>query len=243
MARDAALLEHAARTHESVFSIYSWDCPTLSFGRNQRAIGKYDRTRLSAEGVAVVRRPTGGRAILHNREITYSVAAPVVESESLRGAYDRINEMLLSGLGRLGVAASIAADGAAALPPGASPCFETPSEGEIVAGGRKLVGSAQWREPLAFLQHGSILVDDDQSGISAFAAAGAEDAAVTPPAPATLRDLLGRAPSPDEVALAMFEAVREGEGSEGSPMLEDEVRAGALSRLGEFLDDNWTWRR
>lgn len=243
MARDAALLDHAARTHESVFSIYSWDCPTLSFGRNQRAKGKYDAMRLSAEGVDVVRRPTGGRAILHDREITYSVAAPVVESESLREAYERINEILLSGLGRLGVAASIAEAGAPALPPGAIPCFETPSEGEIVADGRKLVGSAQWREPLAFLQHGSILVDDDQTRIPDFAAAGADNAAVSPPVPATLRELLGRAPSSDEMASVMFEAVREVEATEGAPMSEDEVRDGALSRLAEFLDHNWTWRR
>jgi lipoate-protein ligase A len=243
MARDAALLDHAARTQESVFSIYSWGKPTLSFGRNQRAKGMYDRTRLSAGGVDVVRRPTGGRAILHNREITYSVAAPVIEAESLRKSYDRVNEMLLNGLGRLGVAASIAPDGGAALPPGAIPCFETPSQGEIVAGGRKLVGSAQWREPRAFLQHGSILVDDDQTAIASFAAAGADDAAVTTPSPATLRDLLGRAPSSDEMASVMFEAVREVEGTVGSPMPEEEIRGDALSRLGEFLDESWTWRR
>jgi lipoyl(octanoyl) transferase len=244
MARDAVLLDRAARTGESVFSIYSWRHPTLSFGRNQRARGSYDLQRLSERGIDVVRRPTGGRAILHHREITYSITAPVSALESLRDAYRRINAILLDGLERLGVNAVIASAGESrSLTPSSVPCFERPSEGEITAGGRKLVGSAQWREASAFLQHGSILVDDDQTELASFAAAGADEAGREPPAPATLRELLGRAPASGELAEAMFAAVRRIEAVEGSEISEDEIRADTLRRIPAFLDESWTWRR
>jgi lipoate-protein ligase A len=242
MARDAALLTRAARTGESVFSVYSWERPTLSFGRNQRARGQYHRARIDEREMDVVRRPTGGRAILHHREITYSVTAPLTESESLRGAYERINLILLDGLLRLGVKASIATGGKA-MKPGPIPCFELPSDGEITAAGRKLVGSAQWRGESAFLQHGSILVDDDQTSLASLASDDAEGPVVAPPAPATLRALLGRAPEPEELAAAMFDSVRERENVEGAALQEDEIRAAALDIVPDYLDDAWTWRR
>ncbi len=239
MARDAALLARAAATGESVFSIYSWERPTLSFGRNQRAVGQYHRGRIEERRMDVVRRPTGGRAILHHREITYSVAAPLREAESLRDAYERINRILIRGLATMGVDASIAV-GTRTPSPGASPCFESPADGEIMAGGRKLVGSAQWRGESAFLQHGSILVDDDQTVLAELAA---DDGATAPPAPATLRALLGRAPDASMVAAAMFDAVREGEKMDGVMLEESEIRPAALDRLPEFLSEEWTWRR
>ena len=241
MARDSALLARAAATGESVFSIYSWEKPTLSFGRNQRTLGHYRRERIRDGKLDVVRRPTGGRAILHYREITYSVTAPIRESESLRGAYERINQILLVGLSRLGIDASISRGGNA-LNPGPSPCFELPSDGEVMAEGRKLVGSAQWRGEAAFLQHGSILVDDDQSSLASLGADDSE-AANVPPAPATLRGLIGRAPESSELAAVMFEAVAELEQTTGTPLEESEIRAAALEMMPGFLDDNWTWRR
>jgi lipoate-protein ligase A len=242
MARDAALLARSSNTGESVLSIYSWERPTLSFGRNQRALGQYDVARISERGMDVVRRPTGGRAILHHREITYSVTAPIRGTESLRMAYERINLVLIDGLRRLGVDAEISRGGRA-MKPGSNPCFEAPADGEIVSGGRKLVGSAQWRGEAAYLQHGSILVDDDQSDLSTLAAGGISEAAVTPPRPATLLALLGRAPDSGEVAAAMFDALREKEQSEGAGLGEDEIREAALDLVPDYLDDEWTWRR
>lgn len=242
MARDAALLARAAETGESVFSVYTWERPTLSFGRNQRTLGHYNRGAINDRKMDVVRRPTGGRAILHDREITYSVTAPVRENESLRESYEQINLILVEGLRRIGVSAEISRGGNA-LPPSAIPCFEVPSEGEIVAGGRKLVGSAQWREEAAFLQHGSILIDDDQSSLASLAADPRSDAAMVPPAPATLRSLLGRAPRSEDLASALFGAVSDLEGCEGVILDESEVRPSALAMIPEYLDDSWTWRR
>ncbi len=243
MARDTALQVRAAKTLETVFSVYTWTRPTLSFGRHQPAMGRYDVERIHAAGLDVVRRPTGGRAILHNREVTYSVTAPLEGAEPLRKAYSRINRILLDGLARLGIVAGLATTSERAPVPSIRPCFETPGEGELVAEGGKLVGSAQWRDGGALLQHGSILVEDDQSSLPSFAA-GAVNGSRRPMAqPATLAALLGRAPDAAEVASAMFDAVRSLEDAEAIELNEDEIRAEALQHLPRFLDEDWTWRR
>jgi lipoate-protein ligase A len=242
MARDSALQARAARTGETVFSIYSWSKPTLSFGRNQPARGQYDLRRIRESGIDIVRRPTGGRAILHHREVTYSVTAPVDQAGSLKETYSRINRILQHGLSSLGVFAELASPSERARAPSVRPCFEIPAEGELVAGGGKLVGSAQWRENGALLQHGSILVADDQSSLPDYSASAAA-LSESIPAPATLEALLGRAPGPDEVAIAMFEAVRALEDPDAAELAEDEIRGEALERVPHFLDEDWTWRR
>ena len=83
MAMDEALMAHASRTGQWVLRVYSWSAPTLSFGRNQVALNAYDRSRLAERGIDVVRRPTGGRAILHDREVTYSVVGPALDAGDL----------------------------------------------------------------------------------------------------------------------------------------------------------------
>jgi lipoate-protein ligase A len=242
MARDSALQARAARTGETVFAVYSWSRPTLSFGRNQPALGLYDLEKLRAADIDIVRRPTGGRAILHHREVTYSVTAPVHDAGSLRETYTRINRILQLGLSRLGVFVEVAATPHRAPTPSVRPCFEIPGEGELIVDGAKLVGSAQWRENGALLQHGSILVADDQSSLPEFSASAGERGEYIP-APATLNALLGRAPDAEEVAIAMFGAVRELEDPQATELAEDDVRGEALQGVPHFLDEDWTWRR
>ena len=240
MARDVALQTRAAETGETVFSIYSWSRPTLSFGRNQPAIGSYNLEKIRAEGIDIVRRPTGGRAILHHREVTYSVTAPI-EGDTLQKAYARINRILQHGLRSLGVMVEAAAGSHRAEVPSIRPCFEIPAKGELVAEGAKLVGSAQWREDGALLQHGSILVDDDQSSLVDLSIAPIRTGPWSPPA--SLHSLLGRTPDTAEVACAMREAVRSLEDDGVMELNEDEVRAATLERVPQFLDEAWTWRR
>jgi lipoate-protein ligase A len=235
MGLDEALMLRAGRVDEAVLRIYSWSSPTLSLGRNQLARDKYDIEEARARGIDFVRRPTGGRAVLHHREVTYSVTAPVSRLGSLRESYVAINRLLIHGLRRLGVDASEADPHGAAPRPGVSPCFMVPTKGEIVAGGRKLVGSAQVREGDAMLQHGSVLVDDDQ----ALASALLLTPMVAPPPPATLHELLGRVPTFDEVADALSSALPGAELLEVDPLVErDAHRAGERYRGAE-----WTWRR
>jgi lipoate-protein ligase A len=241
MARDVALMHRARETGESVFSVYGWTRPTLSFGRNQQAIGCYDLERMRALGIDTVRRPTGGRALLHHREVTYSVSAPIVSGVTLRESYERINRILLTGLRNLGVGVFVAERDGRAPSPDNSPCFAVPSPGELVSNGRKLVGSAQWRQSGALLQHGSILIENDQSLIPLVSIATNGDSMM--PQPATLADALGRAPSSDEIANALADAVRQTEDRHASPMDESEIRELTLAELPSFENELWTWRR
>ena len=235
MALDEALLLRADRLDEAVLRLYSWSSPTLSLGRNQIARDKYDIEGARARGIDFVRRPTGGRAVLHHREVTYSVTAPVSRLGSLRESYRAINRLLIHGLRLLGVDASEADPDGTAPRPGVSPCFMVPTKGEIVAGGRKLVGSAQVREGGALLQHGSVLVDDDQ----ALASALLLTPMAAPPPPATLHELLGRTPTFDEVAKALSAALPEVERLQMDTDLERDAR-----RASErYRDAGWTWRR
>jgi lipoate-protein ligase A len=240
MALDEALMERARATRETVLRVYEWAAPALSLGRNQTARGWYSPAAAADAGVAVVRRLTGGRAVLHAREITYSVTAPVVAGEPLRTSYARINAVLVTALRRLGVAADVAPRLGPATPPDAAPCFEAPAPGELMVRGRKLVGSAQWRDAGALLQHGSVLVDDDQPRLAELALA---PVAATPPA-ATLRAELGDAPPAATLFDALGEAVRELEDRTAATLAADAaVVARADALRARYLDAGWTWRR
>src|SRR5687768_1288817 len=240
MARDVALMERARHSGEMVFSVYEWKRPTLSFGRNQKALGSYSPTELEKRGIDVVRRPTGGRALLHHREVTYSVTAAIEENESLRESYARINRILLQGLLRMGVAVRESVRDSPSLRPGDTPCFAAPAEGELVTRDGKLVGSAQVRENGALLQHGSILIEDDQTLIAELL--GATTGEILPTSAATLSSVLGRSPPVAEVADNLFTAVRELECATASPLPESEV-SGAVSRhIERFESEWWTWR-
>ena len=258
MALDHALMHRAVRTGEAVLRIYTWQKPTLSFGRHEIARGVYDRAAISAAGLAVVRRPTGGRAVLHDDEITYSVTAPLPSDHRAalpggarraraRGLYAAINHLLLQGLARLGVAAQLASGDATARPRslGAGPCFDTASDGELVVAGRKLVGSAQWREEGAVLQHGSMLIADHRSRLASLSP-GSASAAQTPAA--ALRDLLHRVPAPADVAAAFTAVLDEALAAAGAPAARlmssgPETAAMTVELRGRYEDEAWTWRR
>jgi lipoyl(octanoyl) transferase len=239
MALDEALMRRAARAGEAVFRVYSWSVPTLSLGRNQRARDCYDERAGQAMGVRFVRRPTGGRALLHHREVTYSATLPLADADEARASYDFINTVLLGGLSRLGVNARRATD-TKALPPGLRPCFDVPAEHEIALNGRKLVGSAQWRHAGALLQHGSILVRDDQSIITRLLREPADGSTSA----ATLADALGRDPSVSEVAEPILESLEEAtQCSVGSFVVDSDIEADAARLRGAYEDAAWTWRR
>ncbi len=143
---------------------YAWTPPCISLGRHQ-PLREVDLDRCRAAGVDVVRRPTGGRAILHVDEVTYSVAGPEDEPR-LRGAvldcYLRLSEGLTCGLKRLGLSVYKADAHARAGPDVSAACFEVPSAYEILTtAGQKIVGSAQVRRRGWVLQHGAIPLKGD----------------------------------------------------------------------------------
>lgn len=169
MALDEALAEGVADGGAPVLRFYRWSPACLSLGRNQPARGLYDLEALRAAGIDVVRRPTGGRAVLHDHELTYSVAVRAGVLGTPRQSYAAINRALVAGLRRLGVRATLQPRGEGrAPPPSTVPCFREPVEGEVVVAGRKLVGSAQRRIGQTLLQHGSLLLSGDQSRTASF---------------------------------------------------------------------------
>jgi lipoate-protein ligase A len=230
MAIDQELLEEADRSGAAFLRLYRWDPPCLSFGRNEPAAARYDREALERRGLAVVRRPTGGRAVWHEHEVTYAVAAPIAAFGSLRDSYRTIHNRLALALRSLGVEATLAAR-PTAEPPNrlTGPCFASPVGGEVLVNGRKVIGSAQVRRGAALLQHGSILLDGSQEIVSAVSrqptAVGGE---------ITLREVLGRPVTFEEVADAVVA-----------------VWGNALTALDRprppstalFSDPSWTWRR
>jgi lipoate-protein ligase A len=163
MAVDEVLLDGvAAGAAPPTLRFYQWSPPCLSLGYFQ-PFDVVDVNGCRALGVEVVRRPTGGRAILHDRELTYSVTLPASALGPDGGvlpSYYRLSLALQDGLRRLGVPAMLAPESAASGPPVHGPvCFDRPSAHEILLEGRKLVGSAQMRRCGALLQHGSILIE------------------------------------------------------------------------------------
>lgn len=160
MAIDQAMAESAAdgRT-PSTLRFYRWQPPAVSLGRHQ-FLSDIDQEAARDHGFDVVRRTTGGRAILHTDELTYSVAAAESEARVSGGvmeSYLRLSNALVRGLQQIGVANVEKAAGTVRAGPDVSAaCFEVPSAYEIVVDGRKLMGSAQSRRAGHVLQHGSL---------------------------------------------------------------------------------------
>jgi len=167
MAVDEAIMKSVADgDSKPTLRLYAWHPLCLSIGYGQR-IREADLERISTNGWGIVRRPTGGKAILHGNELTYSVSLPkdhdlaqgdVVES------YRRISEALMKALQFLGLSpqSEKQAKGNSGLGP---VCFEVPSHYEITSNGKKLIGSAQVRRRDGILQHGTLPLHGDISQI------------------------------------------------------------------------------
>ena len=157
MAVDEALMEFAGVPGAMpVIRFYNFDPPALSVGRFQKTDSIFDFQALKRDGISFVRRPSGGQAVLHDHELTYSVAAGkhLFGRLSKRELYRFIVPILIAGLGRLGVAGRAADGGNGNTNPD---CFAATGEYEIKSNrGRKLIGSAQMVSRSAVLQHGSI---------------------------------------------------------------------------------------
>jgi lipoate-protein ligase A len=230
MAIDAGLLALAERTGRAFLRLYRFDPPCLSFGRNEPVTG-YDRSAITRLGVDVVRRPTGGRAVWHEHELTYAVAAPIAAFGSLRLGYWAIQGWLAAALRTLGAEAALALQGprpAAHARSGA--CFAAPVGGEVLVDGRKLVGSAQARRGRALLQHGSVLLAGSQD--LARLASGERGARGSD---TTLATVCGRPVSFEETAAALVEAW-------DARLVSPVAALPHWSPVG-FRDPAWTWRR
>ncbi|MFD1426555.1 lipoate-protein ligase A [Kroppenstedtia sanguinis] len=170
MAIDEAILTSVSKGESPpTLRFYGWDPATLSIGYFQRVEKEVNREQLHAKGLGLVRRPTGGRAVLHDQEVTYSV---ILEEDypgmptSVTASYRVLSTGLLEGFRELGLQAEMVpleteAEKAQYASMGSAACFDSPSNYELVVEGKKVAGSAQTRQRGVIMQHGSILLDLD----------------------------------------------------------------------------------
>ncbi len=163
MAVDEYLFESLAGAGETVVRFYRWARPTVSLGYSQSVDRAVDLELCRQQGIEVVRRMTGGKLVLHDKEITYSLSSSEASafSTTLASSYRLISKALILGLEKMGLAAALAGPPPESYRRGVMPCFSFPARDEIEIDGRKIVGSAQKRIGVRFLQHGSIPLEAD----------------------------------------------------------------------------------
>ena len=245
MAIDEALLVgRQAGASPPTVRCYAWAPPTISLGYGQRLDGRIATGAAEAMGIGLVRRATGGSAILHegpDLEITYSVTAAAGDFDGaadLLHTYRWIGEGLLAGLRALGAPVEmvpVQPSDPAAMP---AFCFSRTGSFELEVDGRKLVGSAQRRQGAAFLQHGAIMLGAVPGRLRRVFPGDRDPLADM----TTLEAVLGRRPSFDEAAAALAEGFRDAHGItlEAGGLSEEEVAlAGTLERE-KYAADSWT---
>lgn len=252
MAVDQAISECvAAGDVPPTLRFYTWEPPCLSLGQAQ-PYADLDPDRLAARGWDVVRRLTGGRAILHADELTYSVAVPLDDPRVTGGvveSYRRLSRGLMQGIEHLGavVAAEKAAQGTRGFK--GPVCFEVPSDYEIMVEGRKLIGSAQTRREGIVMQHGALPLDGNLTRIvdalvfddnidREVARARVVERAIT------LEEALDHRPSFEQVVAALtagFASALNLSFEVGQLTAEEFIRADIL-RAERYASDGWTFR-
>ena len=239
---------------EAVLRVYRWSGPTVSFGRNEPARDHYDPAAGRDAGIEFVRRPTGGRAVLHDRELTYAVVLPLITEVGLRGTYRLINRGLVEALRSLGVPAVMAEGRGLPASLDSEPCFDEPAPGEVTVEGRKLVGSAQARLDGAILQHGSLLIGPGQERLSALGSRSTDFRALGHrrqperggplKPPVCLEEVLGQAPPWYDLVDAViwgFSGVAGGDWHRGELTAAERVRS--MELVERYSSKEWTWRR
>jgi lipoate-protein ligase A len=185
MRRDTALLDAADAdpAFAAVLRLFRFAPPGITLGASQDPARELDLERCAADGIAWATRPTGGRAIFHEHEWTYSLAARIEDPAwggSRAASFERVAKLLVDSLRRLGLAATGVPSSDArferprAAGGPAAPCFATATRHEIALGGRKLVGSAQRRRARALLQQGSVLLGTGHARLADYLAIAPE---------------------------------------------------------------------
>lgn len=241
---EALLLGRLGGSTPPTLRFFAWRPPTVSLGYGQRLDGRIDLEAAAALGVGVVRRPTGGSAILHegpDLELTYSVVGRAGDFEGagdLLSTYRWIGAALAAGLRHLGAPVEmvpVQPSDPAAMP---AFCFARTGSYELEVAGRKLVGSAQRRQGAGFLQHGSVMLGAEPERLRRVFPAEADPLGGM----TTLERVLGRRPTFEETARALARGFAEVHGLELVPAglsAEEQALAGTLARE-KYASEAWT---
>jgi len=164
MAVDEFLFRSLDDRTRTYLRFYQWERPTASLGYTQNTAKVVDLEFCRRNGIDVVRRITGGKLVLHHREITYAVVSSDADtfSGTLAGSYKLISRALMRGLELMGLSPTSADKAPLFYAKSDLPCFSHPAQDEIEISGKKLIGSAQKRVGTGFLQHGSVPLGHDE---------------------------------------------------------------------------------
>jgi lipoate-protein ligase A len=269
MGLDEALLEAVIAGAQPAIRFYTWLPATLSLGTNQ-PFGEMDPAECARRGFSVVRRITGGRAVLHQHELTYSVIAPENDPRVSGGvveSYRKISAVLVDALNALGAPVTMApanrdlradliAERSAALASSEgvesahAVCFDAASDYELLANGKKLVGSAQARRGGVILQHGSILLDIDWEAwayVFAYRTPEGRERALQklPSRMTSLGEVMGKSVIAEQVEAALAEAFAAKFGLDLKPSEPLPSEWGEAERLAaeKYGNDAWTMRK
>jgi len=238
MAVDEAVLNLFPKLQMPTLRFYSWARPTLSIGHFQSA-KEVNPQECKLRGYEFVRRPTGGRAVLHDDELTYSVVCPIeILSESVAKSHEMLSEALALGLKQLGLQAELTKTRRRGSTPA---CFDAPSWAELTINRKKVIGSAQMRNKHAILQHGSIPLRIDPKKLRAVLRANSDIKQKA----AGLYELAGRAFSVD----ALQEAIKKGFEQrfgikfQAAPLTQEELALADKLAKGKYANSEWNFKR
>ncbi|MCD2478856.1 biotin/lipoate A/B protein ligase family protein [Mammaliicoccus lentus] len=258
MAVDEALMNFVSREEiDPVIRFYTWDPATLSIGYFQKLTKEIDIEKVKEKGFGLVRRATGGRGVLHDKELTYSVIVPESHPnmpQTVTEAYRVISEGLLEGFKALGFEAYFSVPKSKEAreklkSPRSSVCFDAPSWYELVVEGRKIAGSAQTRQKGVILQHGSILQDinvDELFDMFTYRndrlkekmKAAFMDKAIA------INDISDRHITLEEMETAFYEGFKKGLNIEFKPLEFTESQKEEIKHLEDkYRSEEWTYRK
>ncbi len=164
MAVDDFLFRSLGEDPQTYLRFYTWERPTASLGYSQNIRKVVDIEYCQKNGIDIVRRMTGGKLVLHNKEVTYSLCSSDSQrfTSALKDSYRLISEALMRGFERMGLKPCLADAPPDSYVKGNLPCFSYPARDEVEVQGKKILGSAQKREGAKFIQHGSIPLEEDE---------------------------------------------------------------------------------
>lgn len=180
MATDEYLFQSLGEKPQTFLRFYQWERPTASLGYSQNIEEVVDVEYCQKQGVDIVRRITGGKLVLHQNEATYSVCSSDKETftPTLFESYRLISEALMNGLKKMDLNPFLADAPPDSYLRGNQPCFSHPARNEIEVNGKKIVGSAQKRIGIKFIQHGSIPLEEDENLLRSVSLADGEESDV-----------------------------------------------------------------
>lgn len=244
MAVDDYLFHSLPESPSTYLRFYRWQRPTASLGYSQNIRRVVDLKYCKEKGIDIVRRMTGGKLVLHHKEVTYSVCSSDGETftSKLVDSYRLISESLMRGLRRMGLKPCLADAPPDSYLRGNLPCFSYPARNEVEVNGKKIIGSAQKRAGSRFIQHGSIPLEEDEGLLNDVSFLRGEESLLRM---TSLSKALGKAVSFDWAVEHFISGISEFFGVKLRPKIFDDTEKRAISGIEKerYLNKDWTFNR